>query len=133
MKMIKKNQVLGLTILVAFLVGCVSWFAFSNSTEVKTVNGVEQTFPMKLSNDFEIVEAHLDEYELTIFIKDKHTDEVYESTLPSEDLEEIVCNLKYHNAEGSYNEYRCETEEDIVKSMITELGKQTIELIKEEK
>ena len=49
--MIKKIQVLGLTILVAFLVGCVSWFAFSNSTEVKTVNGVEQTFPMKLSND----------------------------------------------------------------------------------
>ena len=70
MKMIKKIQVLGLTILVAFLVGCVSWFAFSNSTEVKTVNGVEQTFPMKLSNDFEMFTKLTKAFFINFFLPD---------------------------------------------------------------
>lgn len=130
MKVIKKFQEFGLVVLIAFLISCVSWFLINDKpTEIKSVNGVEQVFPKKLTKDFEIVEAHLDEYMITIYIRDKRTDEIYESTLPSEDLEELVCNIKYYDAKGSHQTYNCESEEKIVDSMIMELGKQTIELI----
>jgi len=130
MKVIKKFQEFGLVVLIAFLISCVSWFLINDkSTEIKSVNGVEQVFPKKLTKDFEIVEVHLDEYILTIYIRDKRTDEIYESALPSEDLEEFVCNIKYYDANGSHPTYDCENEEKIVNSMIIELGKQTVELI----
>lgn len=130
MKVMKKFHEIGLVVLIAFLIFCVSWFLINDKpTEIKSVNGVEQVFPKKLTKDLEIVEAHLDEYILTIYIRDKRTDEIYESTSPSEDLEEFVCNIKYYVANGSQTTYDCENEEKIVDSMIMELGKQTVKLI----
>lgn len=134
MKVMSKFKMFGLTILVSFLLGCVI-YNVSKDTSLKDnvieVNGTKQVMPIEIDSDYEVVDAKLDEYEITISLLDKNSGEIYESTLPSEDLEDFVCNIQYYSYKGANKRYDCSTEDKIVESMIKEVGLQTIEVINE--
>lgn len=132
MKLIGNFNKFCLVVLVSFLVGFIGYFIYNSKTEYKNVNGTAQEFPIELTDDYKIIDAKLTQHELTVIILNNKDGYEYESTLPSEDIEDFVCNTKYYNAEGKYNIYDCSTEENIVKAMILELGKQTIEIIEGE-
>lgn len=136
MKLMSKFEKLFVAILIGFIIGFIGYLIYSSQTidyhSEKNINGVIQEFPIKLSNDYKIIDAKLTQHELTVIILNNKDGYEYESTLPSEDIEDFVCNTKYYNAEGKYNIYDCSTEENIVKAMILELGKQTIEIIEGE-
>lgn len=136
MKLMNKFEKLFVAILIGFIIGFIGYLVYSSQTidyhSEKNINGVIQEFPIKLSNDYKIIDAKLTQHELTVIILNNKDGYEYESTLPSEDIEDFVCNTKYYNAEGEYNIYDCSTEENIVKAMILELGKQTIEIIEGE-
>lgn len=132
MKLIENFNKFCLVVLVSFLAGFIGYFIYNSKAEYKNVNGTAQEFPIELSNDYKIIDAKLTQHELTVIILNNKDGYEYESTLPSEDIENFVCNTKYYNAEGEYNIYDCSTEENIVKAMILELGKQTIEIIEGE-
>lgn len=132
MKLIGNFNKFCLVVLVSFLVGFIGYFIYNSKTEYKNVNGTAQEFPIELTDDYKIIDAKLTQHELTVIILNNKDGYEYESTLPSEDIEDLVCNTKYYDAEGKYNIYDCSTEENIVKAMILELGKQTIEIIEGE-
>lgn len=132
MKLIGNFNKFCLVVLVSFLVGFIGYFIYNSKTEYKNVNGTAQEFPIELTDDYKIIDAKLTQHELTVIILNNKDGYEYESTLPSEDIEDLVCNTKYYDAEGKYNIYDCSTEKNIVKAMILELGKQTIEIIEGE-
>lgn len=138
MKVMSKFKVFSLVILVSFLLGFVIYNISSNLkkdsySDVSTinVNGTLQKMPIKIDNNYEVIDAKLDQYEITISLLDKKSGEIYESTLPSEDLEDFVCNVQYYSYKGSNKRYDCSSEDKIVESMITEVGLQSVEIIKE--
>lgn len=131
MKLISRFYAFAITVLVAFLFGFVAYFVTTPTKEIKNVNGVEVQFPIKIDDTFKVINANLDEYEITVILKDMKTGEIYESTLLSDELEELVCNQTIYSAAGSMNKYDCSTETNIIKSMIMEIGEQSVELIKE--
>lgn len=131
MKLIGNFNKFCLVVLVSFLVGFIGYFIYNSKTEYKNVNGTAQEFPIELTDDYKITNAYLDEYEISITLVNTKTGEEYESSLPSEDIEDFVCHIKYYDSKGVHDVYDCSTEDYTVKSMIIELGKQTIEVINE--
>lgn len=138
MKIMSKFKVFSLVILVSFLLGFVIYNISSNLkkdsySDVSTinVNGTLQKMPIKIDNNYEVIDAKLDQYEITISLLDKKSGEIYESTLPSEDLEDFVCNVQYYSYNGVNKRYDCSTEDKIVESMIREVGLQSVEIINE--
>lgn len=130
MKVMNKWHKLGLCILVSFVFGCIGAL-ISNNVETKTINGIEQEFPIQLDDRFEVINASLNEYEFTLLIKDTSNGDEYESMIPTLDFEEFVCDKTIMDSDGEHKEWDCSTEENTLTSMIKEFGNQTIELIKE--
>lgn len=135
MKIINKFRVFSLVLLLAILTGILVFAITENKpaqADKTYVNGVEQQFPKKLSNDFEIVSATLDENLITIYLRDKNDGSIIESSLPSGEIESLVCNLNEYNGDKIVPVYDCTTEESLVDAMIMEVGKQTLEIIEKE-
>ena len=139
MKVISGFQKFGILVLISFFIGFVIYLVTSNiktyhdKIEINTimVNGTVQKMPIKIDENYEIIDAKLDEYEITVSLLDKNSGEIYESTLPSEELEDFVCNVQYYSYKGSNKRYDCSSEDKIIESMITEVGLQSVEIIKE--
>lgn len=131
--MMNKFYAFGAMIMVAFMVGVISYFVTQGETKNATdVNGTTQYFPMKLSEGFELFDAKLDEYEITVYIRNSETGEIYESTLPSDEIESLVCENEYSEVYDMMGKgWDCSTEDKAVESMIREVADQTIDLIKE--
>lgn len=134
MKLMNKFYAFGAMIIVAFMVGVISYFVTQGETKnVTDVNGTTQYFPMKLSDGFELFDAKLDEYEITVYIRNSETGEIYESTLPSDEIESLVCENEYAEYYDAMEKgWDCSTEDKAVKSMIKEVAEQTIDIIKED-
>lgn len=133
MKMMNKFYAFGMIIMVAFLVGIIGYFVSIDSVKPYTdVNGTKQYFPMKIDSDYEVINASLNQYEITVLIKDTDTGELYESTLPSDEIESLVCGNEYSEVYDAMEKgWDCSTEDKAVESMIREVADQTIDLIKE--
>lgn len=132
--MMNKFYAFGAMIMVAFMIGVISYFVTQGETKNATdVNGTTQYFPMKLSDGFELFDAKLDEYEITVYIRNSETGEIYESTLPSDEIESLVCETEYAEYYDVMEKgWDCSTEDKSVESMIREVADQTIDIIKED-
>ena len=132
MKIMNKFYVFGAMIMIAFLIGTIGYFVSKDAKVSMDVNGTRQYFPMKIDSDYEVIDAKLNQYEITVILKDVNTDEIYESTLPSDEVESLVCGNEYSEFYDAMGKgWDCSTEDKAVESMIREVADQTIDLIKE--
>lgn len=132
MKIMNKFYVFGAMLMIAFLIGTIGYFVSQDAKVSMDVNGTRQYFPIKIDSDYEVIDAKLNQYEITVILKDVNTNEIYESTLPSDDIESLVCGNEYSEVYDMMGKgWDCSTEDKAVESMIREVADQTIELIKE--
>lgn len=133
MKIIDRKKVFMITSIIFLFLGFLIKIIFDDITKNHKSFVSESVVPMVIDNSYEVVDYSMNEYEITVYLKNLKTNELYESTLPKDDMEELVCENLFKEFYPELNkEWDCSTEFLKTKSLVHEVATQTIEIIKGE-